>query len=65
MHQLVRIVTEENTLTSIYFVDRVVYPCALLTSYNLCFKRQERFFNNDVSQTIVNEEISFKENTHH
>ena len=65
MHQLVRIVTGENTLTSIYFVDRVAYPCALLTSYNLCFKRQERFFNNDVSQTIVNEEISFKENTHH
>ena len=38
MFQLVRIE---------YFLDRVVYPRALLTSYNLRFTRQEHFFNHD------------------
>ena len=34
----------------VYFISRVVYPCALLTSNNLCFTRQEYFFNYDISK---------------
>ena len=37
-------------LTSIYFIGRVVYPRAFLTSYNLRFTRPEPFFNYDVSK---------------
>ena len=37
-------------LTGIHFISRVVYPRALLTSYNLHFTRQEFFFNYDVSK---------------
>ena len=46
-------VTEENTLTSIYFIGKVVYPCALLTCYNLCLTREERFFNYYVSKLLL------------
>ena len=42
--------TEENLLKSIYFIDRVVYPCVLLTSYNLRFIIQEHFFTYDDSK---------------
>ena len=49
-------VTEENVLTSIHFIDRVVYPRALFTSYNLRFTRQERVFNYDASK-LFNLEI--------
>ena len=38
-------ITEENVLTSIYFIGRIVYPSVLITSYNLSFVRQEQFFN--------------------
>ena len=37
-------------LTGIHFTSRVVYPHALLTSYNLHFTRQECFFNYHVSK---------------
>ena len=34
----------------VYVLLAVVYPCVLLMSYNLCFTRQKRFFNHDVSK---------------
>ena len=37
-------------LTRIYFIGIVVYPRALLTSYNLRFTRQGSFFNHDASK---------------
>ena len=47
---MLQLVTEENLLKSIYFIDRVVYPCVLLTSYNLRFIIQEHFFTYDDSK---------------